>query len=54
MTEQTTESMMMEALDWIHEMVVNGIPDLDSSEEMGEDYMQGDEPLLDKIYSLIR
>jgi len=53
MTEQWTESTMVEALDWIYERVVNGIPGFDSAEEMAEDYMQGDEPLLDKINSMI-
>ena len=45
---------MMQALDWLYEKAVNGVPGMDSAEEMAEDYLKGDGKLVDKVNSLIR
>ncbi|MFS0753480.1 EcsC family protein [Noviherbaspirillum sp. 1P10PC] len=44
----------MNALDWAYEKAVNGVPGLDSAQEMATDYLKGEEPLTDKANSLIR
>lgn len=54
MSEKLTESKIMQALDWAYDKAVNGVPGLDSAQELAESYLKGDAPLVDKVNSLIR
>ncbi|MDD5272717.1 MAG: hypothetical protein PHU14_08370 [Methylovulum sp.] len=54
MAHELKESAIMQILDWTYDKAINGIPGLDSAEEMAEDYLQGDGSLADKVNSLIR
>ena len=44
----------MSALEWAYERAVNGVPGLDSAEEMANDYLAQDGTLVDRVNSLIR
>jgi len=48
------QNAIMNALDWAYEKAVNGVPGLDSAQEMATDYLKGEESLSDKANSLIR
>lgn len=52
--EKLSQSMIMNTLDWAYEKAVNGVPGLDSAQELAEDYLKGNDPLVDKVNSLIR
>ena len=52
--EEVTQSKMMQVLDWAYEKSINGVPGLDSAEEMATTYLSGDGSLHDKVNSLIR
>lgn len=54
MASKLTESKIMQALDWAYEKAINGVPGLDSAEEMARDYLKGDDKLVDQVNSLIR
>ncbi|TYL41660.1 EcsC family protein [Dickeya sp. ws52] len=55
MTEAVNEGMIMQALDWAYDKALDGsIPGTDSAYEMAEDYLKGDDDLLEKVNSLIR
>lgn len=54
MAKDFTESKIMQALDWAYDKAVNGVPGLDSAQEMAEDYLSGDGTLHCKTNSLIR
>jgi len=54
MSKEINENVIMDALDWAYEKAVDGIPGLDSATELAEDYLRGDDPLKDKVNSLIR
>ncbi|OOC12980.1 EcsC family protein [Dickeya dadantii] len=55
MTETVNEGMIMQALDWAYDKALDGsIPGTDSAYEMAEDYLKGDDDLLEKVNSLIR
>jgi hypothetical protein len=54
MKNELTQTKIMDALDWAYEKAVNGIPGLDSAEEMAAEYMAGSGTLEEKINSLIR
>jgi len=43
----------MQALDWAYDKAVNGVPGLDSAEEMAANYLNGAGTLIDKVNSLI-
>lgn len=49
-----SQSTVMKAMDWAYDKAVNGIPGLDSAEEMAEDYLNGEGSLRDRVNSLIR
>lgn len=49
-----SQSTIMKAMDWAYDKAVNGIPGLDSAEEMAADYLNGNGSLRDKVNSLIR
>jgi hypothetical protein len=48
------ESVIMKALDWSYERAVNGIPGLDSAEELAQDYLNKGGSLVENVNSLIR
>lgn len=54
MASDLSESKIMQILDWAYDKAVNGVPGLDSAEEMASDYLKGDGKLTDKVNSLIR
>jgi len=54
MTKKLTESTILQVLDWTYEKAVNGIPGLDSAEEMADDYLKGEGTLVQKVNTLIR
>jgi hypothetical protein len=54
MDNEVTPSKIMQALDWAYDKAINGIPGLDSAEEMAVSYLKGDGTLTDKVNSLIR
>lgn len=54
MANELTERKIMQALDWAYDKAVNGVPGLDSAQEMAEDYLSGDGTLHDKANSLKR
>ena len=54
MAMQLTENTLMQALNWTYDKAVNGIPGLDSAEDLASDYMKGSASLTDKANSLIR
>lgn len=54
MAKELSESKIMKALDWAYDKAVNGIPGLDSAQELAEDYLSEDGSLVDKANSLIR
>lgn len=54
MANDLTESKIMQTLDWAYDKAINGVPGLDSAQEMAQDYLKGDGSLVDKANSLIR
>ena len=54
MNKKLTDSKIQRALDWAYDKAVNGIPKLDSAEDLANDYLNGDGELIDKVNSLIR
>jgi hypothetical protein len=51
---QPTQSKVMGVLDWAYGKAVNGVPGLDSAQELAADYLKGKGTLREKINSLIR
>jgi len=54
MANEVTESKLMQVLDWTYDKAINGIPGLDSAQEMADEYLKGDGTLRDRANSLIR
>lgn len=54
MSENLSENKIMQVLEWAYEKAVDGMPGVDSAQEMAEDYMKNDEPIIDQVNSLIR
>jgi uncharacterized protein (DUF697 family) len=54
MSDESKESKMMQVLDWAYDKAVNGVPGLDSAEELATDYEQQGGSKLDQANSLIR
>ncbi|QXW30377.1 EcsC family protein [Aeromonas sanarellii] len=54
MGSEVTQSTIMNALDWAYEKAINGLPGLDSADEMANDYLKVDGTLHEKVNSLIR
>ncbi len=48
------QPLIMKAMDWAYDKAINGIPGLDSAQEMGEDFLRGNKSLKSKANSLIR
>jgi len=51
---QPTQSKVMGVLDWAYGKAVDGVPGLDSAQELAADYLKGKGTLREKINSLIR
>src|SRR5476651_1962612 len=49
-----TQGKIMQALDWAYDKAINGVPGLDSAEEMAATYLKGNGTLEEKVNSLIR
>ncbi|MBA4115222.1 MAG: EcsC family protein [Rubrobacter sp.] len=45
---------LVRVLDWAYDKAIDGVPGLETAEEMGENYLKGDGSLQDKVDSLIR
>jgi len=54
MSNELTDSKIQLALDWAYDKAINGIPKLDSAEDLGNDYLKREGELIDKVNSLIR
>jgi len=54
MAKELTESKILQTLDWAYEKAINGVPGLDSAQELANDYESGDGSLYDRANSLIR
>lgn len=54
MAKELTQGKIMDALDWAYDKAVNGVPGIDSAQEMAEDYLSSDGTLREKANSLIR
>lgn len=54
MSESLTEGKIMQALDWAYDKAVNGVPGLDSAEELAADYSNEEGSLTEQVNSLIR
>jgi uncharacterized protein (DUF697 family) len=54
MSDESKESKMMQVLDWAYDKAVNGVPGLDSAEELAKDYEKQGGSKLDQANSLIR
>jgi hypothetical protein len=55
MAKETLDSgMIMKALDWGYEQAVEGIPYLETAEEIGDDYKAGQGTLDDRARRLVR
>nr|WP_316347218.1 hypothetical protein [Desulfuromonas acetoxidans] len=48
------QNIIMKSLDWAYGKAVNGVPGLDSAQEMAEDYLSGCGTLEENVNSLIR
>ncbi len=54
MTEKLNQGKIMQALDWAYNKAINGMPGIDTAEELANDYLDGDGTLTSKVNSLIR
>lgn len=54
MGKEITQSKMMSILDWGYDKAVNGVPGLDSAQELAESYMSKGDCKLEQANSLIR
>lgn len=54
MDEELTESKILKTLNWAYDKVVNGIPGIETAEQMAEDYLKMKKPLVAQVNSLIR
>lgn len=49
-----SQAMILKSLDWAYDKATNGVPGLDSAQEMANNYLQGEGTLTEKVNSLIR
>lgn len=54
MAEKINENKMMQVLDWAYDKAVNGVPGLDTAQDLAEDYLNGEGTLHEKVNSLVR
>ena len=54
--KEVTQGTIMKVIDWAYDKSVNGVPELnlESAQEMAEEYLDGDDSLYEKVNSLIR
>ena len=53
-SKSLTEATIMGALDWAYEKAVNGVPGLDSAQELAESYMNSAGTRMEQVNALIR
>ena len=51
---EVSQRAMMQALDWSYQKAVDGVPGLDSAQDLAEDYLAGNGDLIGNANSLIR
>lgn len=49
-----TQNTILKTLDWAYAKATDGMPGMDSAEEMAENYLKGDRTQVEKVNSLIR
>lgn len=54
MSKALTHGKIMQALDWAYDKALNGIPGVDTADEMAANYLSGNGTLEEKVNSLIR
>ena len=54
MDEQITQSKLMRVVDWAYEKAINGVPGLDSAEELANCYSERHKSIIKSVNSLIR
>ena len=54
MSTNITESKIMQAVEWAYEKAINGVPGLDSAQELADSYKGNGESLINNANSLIR
>ena len=54
MSEEISQGKMMQVLDWSYDKAINGVPGLDSAQELAEDYLKQSGSLKSKANALIR
>jgi len=54
MAEKLNQGMIMKALDYGYDKAVNGLPGLETTEELAQDYMHRDGSLQDNAKKLVR
>lgn len=54
MSKALTHGKIMQALDWAYDKALNGVPGVDTADEMAANYLSGNGTLEEKVNSLIR
>ncbi|EHQ92328.1 EcsC family protein [Desulfosporosinus youngiae] len=54
MSQEISQGKMLQVLDWAYDKSINGVPGLDSAQELAEDYLNRSGSLKSKVNSLIR
>ncbi|WP_421228134.1 EcsC family protein [Aeromonas jandaei] len=54
MSNELSESKVMQALDWAYDKAINGVSGLDSASELADSYMKTNSSQVDMVNSLIR
>jgi len=54
MPKRLDQGMILNTLDYVYGLAVNGVPGLDSAEEMAENYLKSERPIHGSVNSLIR
>ena len=54
MSEELNANKMLKVLDWSYDKAINGLPGMETVEEMATDYLKMDKSLINQVNSLIR
>lgn len=54
MAQKIDQGMIMTALDYCYDKAINGLPGVDTAEELAQEYMAGEGNLKSKAESLVR
>jgi hypothetical protein len=54
MSEEMDTTKMLKVLNWSYDKALNGLPGLETAEQMAEDYLKLNKPLIGQVNSLIR